>query len=317
MARALPDPCQARPVSRGRFAPSPSGTLHVGNLRTALAAWLAARHGGGEFLLRFEDLDAATARPEHEAGQRHDLERLGLTWDHEPVRQSERLERYEDALTDLDRAGLVYRCWCSRREIREAATAPHLPPGHYPGTCRDLTRAEIAEREAGGKPPALRLRTEQPEVTIVDRLHGPHTEIVDDVVLRRGDGTPAYNLVVVVDDAAQGIEEVVRADDLLSSTPRHAHLQRLLGLPEPSWLHVPLVLGPDGNRLAKRDGAVTLDDRLALGDTPERVVAVLAASLGLVAEPETTPADLLATFSVDQISRSPWTLRTDQIDRPW
>ena len=305
-------------MSRGRFAPSPTGTLHVGNLRTALAAWLAGRSAGSEFLLRFEDLDAATARPEHEATQRRDLERLGLDWDEEPVRQSERLELYEDALADLTRAGLTYRCWCSRREIREAASAPHLPPGHYPGTCRSLSAAEIAEREASGKPPALRLRTEHPEITIVDRLHGPHTETVDDFVLRRGDGTPAYNLVVVVDDAAQGVEEVVRADDLLSSTPRHAHLQALLGLPEPDWLHVPLVLGPEGERLAKRDGAVSLEDRLALGDTPGRVVAVLGASLGLeVDETEASPSDLLPRFSVDWISRSPWTLRADQIAHAW
>ena len=305
-------------MSRGRFAPSPTGTLHIGNLRTALAAWLAARSVGSGFLLRFEDLDSATARPAHEAGQRRDLERLGLDWDDEPVRQSERLERYEDALADLTARGLTYRCWCSRREIREAASAPHLPSGHYPGTCRTLTAAEVAEREAGGKPPALRLRTEHPEVTVVDRLHGPHTEVVDDFVLRRGDGTPAYNLVVVVDDAAQGVEEVVRADDLLSSTPRHAHLQHLLGLPEPRWLHVPLVLGPDGDRLAKRDGAVTLDDRLDIGDRPERIVAVLAASLGLpVPEAEVRAADLRDRFSVDQIGRSPWTLSADQIALAW
>ena len=298
-------------MSRGRFAPSPTGALHIGNLRTALAAWLAARSVGSEFLLRFEDLDV-------EATQRRDLERLGLDWDGDPVRQSERLERYEAALAKLDAAGLTYRCWCSRREIREAASAPHLPPGHYPGTCRDLTATQIAEREAGGKPPALRLRTEHPEVTVHDRIHGPHTETVDDFVLRRGDGTPAYNLVVVVDDAAQGVEEVVRADDLLSSTPRHAHLQHLLGLPEPRWLHVPLVLGPDGDRLAKRDGAVTLDDRLALGDSTGRVVAVLAASLGLdVDGPEVAAVDLLPDFSIDQIGRSPWTLRSDQIARPW
>lgn len=305
-------------MSRGRFAPSPTGTLHIGNLRTALVAWLVARHAGSEFLLRFEDLDAATARPEHESSQQRDLELLGLTWDGEPVRQSDRRDLYADALADLDRAGLTYRCWCSRREIREAASAPHLPPGHYPGTCRDLKPAEVAAREARGKPPALRLRTEHPRVTVLDGLHGPHTGLVDDFVLRRGDGTPAYNLVVVVDDADQRVEEVVRADDLLSSTPRHAHLQQLLGLNEPTWLHVPLVLGPDGTRLAKRDGAVTLDDRLALGDTPERVVSVLAASLGLEPPgPEVTPEDLLPGFSVDQISRSPWTLRPDQIADAW
>ena len=305
-------------MSRGRFAPSPTGTLHIGNLRTALAAWLCARSVGSEFLLRFEDLDSATARREHETAQRRDLEQLGLDWDGEPVRQSERLDHYESALADLEAAGLTYRCWCSRREIREAASAPHLPPGHYPGTCRDLSTAQIAEHEASGRPPALRLRTEHPDITIVDRRHGSHTETVDDFVLRRGDGTPAYNLVVVVDDAAQGVEEVVRADDLLSSTPRHAHLQQLLGLPEPSWLHVPLVLGPDGDRLAKRDGAVTLEDRLTLGDSVGRVVAVLAASLGLEFDDvETIPGDLLAHFSVDHIDRSPWTMPRSSITEPW
>jgi len=305
-------------VSRGRFAPSPTGTLHIGNLRTALAAWLCARSVGSEFLLRFEDLDSATARREHETAQRRDLEQLGLDWDGEPVRQSERLDHYESALADLEAAGLTYRCWCSRREIREAASAPHLPPGHYPGTCRDLSTAQIAEHEASGRPPALRLRTEHPDITIVDRRHGSHTETVDDFVLRRGDGTPAYNLVVVVDDAAQGVEEVVRADDLLSSTPRHAHLQQLLGLPEPSWLHVPLVLGPGGDRLAKRDGAVTLEDRLALGDSVGRVVAVLAASLGLEFDDvETNPSHLLGHFSVDHIDRSPWTMPRSSITEPW
>ena len=305
-------------MSRGRFAPSPTGTLHIGNLRTALAAWLCARSAGSEFLLRFEDLDSATARREHETAQRRDLEQLGLDWDGEPVRQSERLDHYESALADLAAAGLTYRCWCSRREIREAASAPHLPPGHYPGTCRDLSTAQIAEHEASGRPPALRLRTEHPDITIVDRRHGSHTETVDDFVLRRGDGTPAYNLVVVVDDAAQGVEEVVRADDLLSSTPRHAHLQQLLGLHEPSWLHVPLVLGPGGDRLAKRDGAVTLEDRLALGDSVGRVVAVLAASLGLEFDDvETNPSDLLAHFSADHIDRSPWTMPRSSITEPW
>ncbi len=305
-------------MSRGRFAPSPTGTLHIGNLRTALAAWLCARSVGSEFLLRFEDLDSATARREHETAQRRELEQLGLDWDGEPVRQSERLDHYESALADLEAAGLTYRCWCSRREIREAASAPHLPPGHYPGTCRDLSTAQIAEHEASGRPPALRLRTEHPDITIVDRRHGSHTETVDDFVLRRGDGTPAYNLVVVVDDAAQGVEEVVRADDLLSSTPRHAHLQQLLGLPEPSWLHVPLVLGPDGDRLAKRDGAVTLEDRLTLGDSVGRVVAVLAASLGLEFDDvETNPSDLPAHAAVDNIDRSSGTMPRSSSTEPW
>ena len=162
------------------FRPEPHGDLHIGNLRTALAAWLFARSSGGEFLLRFEDLDTATARREHEDGQRRDLERLGFDWDGEPVRQSERMDRYEDALSDLGAAGLTYRCWCSR-EIREAVSAPHLPPA----LPRHMSRSHGgADRRAGGigKPPAVRLRTEQPSVTIVDRLHGEHTEVVDDVV---------------------------------------------------------------------------------------------------------------------------------------
>ena len=305
-------------MSRGRFAPSPTGRLHVGNLRTALAAWLFARSTGSDFLLRFEDLDQATARRGHEDDQRRDLRTLALDWDGEPVRQSERLDHYEDALADLAGAGRLYRCWCSRREIREAASAPHVPPGHYPGTCRELSSAEVAEREASGKPPALRLRTDNPEVEIVDRLHGPHRQVVDDLVLRRGDGTPAYNLVVVVDDAAQGVQEVVRADDLLSSTPRHAHLIDLLGLERPAWAHVPLVLAADGDRLAKRHGSVTLPDRLSLGDSPGRVVAVLARSLGLrVPETEIFPPDLLQRFSPDQIDLEPWTLDRQLADQPW
>lgn len=305
-------------MSSGRFAPSPTGRLHVGNLRTGLAAWLFARSVDSEFLLRFEDLDTATARREHEADQRHDLETLGLDWDGEPVRQSERLASYRDALSDLERRGLTYPCWCSRREIREAASAPHVPHGHYPGTCRELSTAERAEREASGRPPALRLRADATSVEITDRLHGPHRGVVDDLVLRRGDGMPAYNLVVVLDDAAQRIEEVVRGDDLLSSTARHAYLYDLLGLPRPRWAHVPLVLAPNGDRLAKRHGSVTLPDRLAVGDTPGRVVAVLAASLGLdVLERALSPADLLDRFSPDLIDLDPWTLPPAAVADPW
>ncbi len=307
-------------MSVGRFAPSPTGDLHIGNLRTGLAAWLFARSAGSEFLLRFEDLDT-TARPQHEDQQCRDLERLGLTWDDEPVRQSDRRHHYEAVLTELEGAGRIYRCWCSRREIREAASAPHQPPGHYPGTCRDLTQAEIAERERSDRPPALRLRTDLgggEAVEIIDRLHGTHRERVDDLVLRRGDGTPAYNLVVVVDDAAQRIEEVVRADDLLSSTPRHAHLQDLLGLPRPSWAHVPLVLADDGSRLAKRHGSVTLADRLTLGDSPERVVATLARSLGLdVPEAEITADALVPRFDPDRLSLDPWILSPAERNEPW
>jgi glutamyl-tRNA synthetase len=317
---------QDRLVSVGRFAPSPTGTLHIGNLRTALAAWLFARSTGSHFLLRFEDLDDATARPEHEASQVRDLETLGLDWDGEVVRQSDRLDIYRDALADLQRRGLTYRCWCSRREIREAASAPHgelvgAAPGHYPGTCHDLTSAEVAEKEASNRPAALRIRAEAVEISITDRLHGVVTRTVDDFVLRRGDGTPAYNLVVVVDDADQGIEEVVRADDLLLSSPRHALLQDMLGLPRPALAHVPLVLAPSGERLAKRDGAVTLSERLDLGDAPERVVAAFAHSLGLLGDTgpvnEITPQALISGFDAGNIDLKPWKLNPRQIDEPW
>ncbi len=313
-------------MSVGRFAPSPTGTLHVGNLRTALAAWLFARAAGSRFLLRFEDLDDATARPEHEASQKRDLEALGLDWDGEVVRQSDRLDLYRDALADLQHSDLTYRCWCSRREVREAASAPHgetvgAAPGHYPGTCRELTAVQIAEKEASGRPAALRIRADATEISITDRLHGVVTTTVDDFVLRRGDGTPAYNLVVVVDDADQGIDEVVRADDLLLSSPRHALLQDRLGLPHPDWVHVPLVLAPNGDRLAKRDGAVTLEERLALGDTPERIVAMFARSLGLLGDEESpggiTARTLLAGFDPEKIELQPWTLLPRQIEEPW
>lgn len=277
----------------GRFAPSPSGPLHLGNLRTALLAWWAARGDGSAFLLRVEDLDPSSRR-EHEAGQLADLRALGLDWDGPVVRQSERRDLYEDALARLVAAGLTYLCYCTRREIREAVRAPHAPPDAYPGTCRRLTAAERRAREAEGRPPALRLRSPGEVVEVVDTLHGPVTGLVDDVVLRRNDGLPAYNLVVVVDDDAQGVEEVVRGDDLLPSTPRQAHLARVLGLTVPAYLHVPLVLGPDGARLAKRHGSVTLADAVAAGVAPAVVRARLAASVGRP-DPGADPGPLART----------------------
>lgn len=299
----------------GRFAPSPTGELHLGNLRTALLAWLFARSAGSRFVLRIEDLDAATARPEHEAAQLRDLELLGIDWDGTPVRQSERRAHHDEAIAALTAAGLTYPCYCTRREIHEAAAAPHgpMPEGAYAGTCRDLTAAERADREAAGRRPALRLRTAGETVAFVDRLRGRVEGIVDDVVLRRGDGTPSYNLAVVVDDADAGVEEVVRGDDLLLSTPRQIHLARLLGRPVPAHAHVPLVLGPGGARLAKRDGAVTLHDRLDLGETAADVRARLAVSLGL-AEPgeRPTPAELLDRFEPTRLPSDPW--RLDEAD---
>jgi glutamyl-tRNA synthetase len=253
----------------GRFAPSPTGVLHVGNLRTALLAWLFARSQGARFLMRVEDLDSGRVRPGLEAGQLADLRAIGIDWDGAVVRQSERRELYAAALARLDAGGLLYRCWCTRAEIREAASASHgeRPEGAYPGTCRDLTAAQVAEREAGGRPPAVRVRAGSARVSFTDRLLGETEGEVDDFVVRRNDGAYAYNLAVVVDDAEQGIGEVVRGADLLDSTPRQLWLAEQLGLQRPSHAHVPLMLGPDGQRLAKRHGAVTLADRAALGQS--------------------------------------------------
>jgi len=267
----------------GRFAPSPTGVLHVGNLRTALLAWLFARSQGARFLMRIEDLDTGRVRREFEAQQLSDLRAIGLDWDGEPVRQSERQELYADALGRLERAGLLYRCWCTRAEIRDAASAAHglLPEGAYPGTCRELTAFEVAEREARGRPPAWRVRAGDARVTFTDRICGETTGDVDDFVVRRNDGAYAYNLAVVVDDADQGIGEVVRGADLLDSTPRQLWLGKHLGLAAPRHAHVPLMLGPDGARLAKRHGAVTLADRAGLGQAPEDVRGELLAPFGL------------------------------------
>ena len=273
----------------GRWAPSPTGDLHLGNLRTALLAWLFARSGGGRFLWRFEDLDGAV-RPQYYESQLRDVAALGLDWDGEPVRQSDRSDLYRDAIASLRQRDLTYECFCTRREIADAVAAPHgpSPEGAYPGTCRRLSRAERERKRADGRLPALRLRVGADdagpaEVTVSDRQIGDYTGIVDDFVLQRGDGTPAYNLAVVVDDVAQGVTEVVRGDDLLPSTPRQLHLAHQLGLAPPSYAHVPLVLNPQGQRLAKRDGAVTLSDRLALGETALDVTNLLLSSLGFEA----------------------------------
>ncbi|HUS41027.1 MAG TPA: tRNA glutamyl-Q(34) synthetase GluQRS [Ilumatobacteraceae bacterium] len=269
----------------GRFAPSPTGDLHLGNLRTAAIAWLSARSSGDDFVVRMEDLDRQQARRDIEAAQLRDLARLGIDWDGAVCRQSDRFDRYEAAIDELAGLGLVYECFCSRREIREeiesAAHAPHGPPGSYPGTCRELTARERLERIEAGRPPALRLRTDGHEIVFDDRVHGRFSGLVDDVVLRRNDGVPAYNLAVVVDDDAQGITEVVRGDDLLASTARQIHLQELLGFSRPAYMHVPLVVDHDGQRLAKRRGLpLTLPELAASGIGHDEIVGWIARSLG-------------------------------------
>lgn len=309
---------------RGRFAPSPSGTLHLGNLRTAMLAWLFARSAGSTFSLRFEDLDPGMAQPEHYDSQRRDLERLGLDWDDE-LRQSDHINRYQAALSLLVDMGATYPCYCSRREIRQAASAPHNTTGAalYVGTCRGLTSAQRREREVGGRSPAIRLKANGAEVSFIDGICGPITGPVDDAVLARRDGVPSYNLVVVVDDAYQGIAEVVRGDDLLTSTPCHLMIARLIGAPDLAYAHVPLVLGPDGSRLAKRDAGITLDDRLNRGDSIGRIQTLLASSAGVetldaaAAKSPPTPtsmSDLAMAFDPATLRRSPWQMTAADLD---
>ena len=230
----------------GRFAPSPTGTLHVGNLRTAVLAWLFARSAGARFLVRMEDLDQGRVQSGAAERQLRDLRAIGLDWDGEVIWQSTRAEAYEHATARLREQGHLYECFCTRAEIRAASSAPHgaLPEGAYPGTCLKLTEAERRRKRAGGRPPALRVRANAARVAFTDRLHGPQEGVVDDFVVRRNDGAPAYNLAVVVDDAWQQIREVVRGDDLLETTPRQLFLAGLLGVEPPAHAHVPLVARP-------------------------------------------------------------------------
>ena len=305
-----------RPVGAGRYAPSPSGDLHLGNLRTALIAWLFARSTGRDFFMRIEDLDRARDAGSA-AAQLEDLARLGLDWDGDPVLQSSRGAAHEAAIDRLADAGLVYECTCTRKDILAAPSAPHAPPGAYPGTCRDRTPEErrAARELIAPRQPALRLRvpdgTAAPEFT--DLMLGEVRGDIDDLVLRRGDGTVAYNLAVVVDDAAMGVDQIVRGADLAPSTPRQILLQRLLDLPSPpavEYAHVPLVFGSTGARLAKRDGAVTLRQLEAAGTSAQDVLTQLAHSLGLAASGErVTPAELVSRFDPARLPREPWNWR--------
>lgn len=289
----------------GRYAPSPTGRMHLGVARTSLAAWLDVRARGGRILLRSEDIDTPRVVQGADLELQADLQWLGLDWDGAPIRQSDRDEHYRSALASLELQGRVFRCTCSRKEI--AASAPHEGEEgpRYPGTCRD------GPRERPGRAPAIRLRTEPGDaIDHVDRLYGPiHQDVqqvVGDFVLRRADGLWAYQLAVTVDDWLQGVTSIVRGRDLLSSTPRQLLLRRLLAphAPPLETLHVPLVLGPTGQRLAKRDRSATIAELRADGATPEQVVGRLAASLGLVPEGTKVRAlELLPEWSVDRLRR--------------
>lgn len=298
----------------GRYAPSPSGDLHLGNLRTALLAWLFARSTGRALVMRIEDLDRARDAGTGEQ-QLADLASLGIDWDGPAVLQTDRGADHAAAIAKLQALGLVYECTCTRKDILSAPSAPHAPPGAYPGTCRDRSDAERSVARAAIAPrlPALRLRAPEgmTSLSFTDVMLGDVRGDIDDFVLVRGDGTVAYNLAVVVDDAAMGVDQVVRGSDLAPSTPRQILLQQLLGLPTPpavEYAHVPLVLGPTGQRLAKRDGAVTLPQLREHGITDGQVLGALAVSLDLANEKEQVTTDLLLErFDPQTLPREAWT----------
>lgn len=311
------------PPVRGRYAPSPTGLLHLGNARTALIAWLQARALGGAFVMRLEDLDRPRCVPGASEAILDDLRWLGLDWDegpelggpHAPYVQSERTAIYEEALARLAAQGRVFDCYCTRGEIAAAAaasaSAPHGPADdgpRYPGTCRALSPESAAARRAAGRKPALRFRVEPGIQRFVDGIAGPVAldvaATVGDFVVRRADGIHAYQLAVAVDDGLMGITHVVRGDDLLGSTPRQLLLLEALGLPAPAYLHVPLLLGPDGARLSKRAGDTTLRHYREHGVRAQRLVAELARSAGLTSEREIEAGELVAGFDPARIARA-------------
>lgn len=287
----------------GRFAPSPSGRMHLGNALSAMLAWLSAKSKGGEIVLRIEDLDPARSREEHAEKIMEDFLWLGLTWDRRSENQSLRGDIYNEALDRLGSMGLVYPCYCSRGELH-AASAPHASDGRviYGGTCRNLTEAE---RRTKTKAPAWRLILPEEEISFTDGLQGPQSMNLQrengDIIVRRADGVAAYQLAVVVDDAAAGVTEVVRGRDLLTSTPTQIYLYRLLGKPVPKFYHVPMLLAPDGRRLSKRDGDLDFS-ALRKKYTPEQVLGLLAWLAGLIPQWEPiSPEELIPLFYWDRV----------------
>jgi glutamyl-tRNA synthetase len=306
---ATAEPTASGKGYRGRFAPSPTGRIHLGTARTALVAWLRARSAGGTFVMRIEDIDGPRVKPGAAEALLDDLRWLGLDWDegpdfggpHGPYVQSARSDHYRAALARLRELGLVYPCTCSRKEIAELASAPHGGAGPlYPGTCRE--GPSHPER-----PAAWRFRMDFPP-PFVDGLRGPSPSALGagDFVVARADCVFAYQLAVTVDDAAMGITEVVRGDDLFDSTPRQLALFAALGAPPPDYLHVPLVLGADGERLAKRHGATSLAELREGGVSSEAVVGWLGSSLGLLdARVPMKASELAAHVDITRLAREP------------
>jgi glutamyl-tRNA synthetase len=302
---------------RGRYAPSPTGELHMGNLRTALLAWLFARSAHGKFVLRIEDLDQPRVRPGATARMLTDLHWLGLDWDegpdsagpYAPYIQSERQAIYQHYLQRLREAHLVYPCYCSRTEVAQASRIASAPQQgseeglRYPGTCRDLTSKQCREYEARGRRPALRLRVDDERmVTFNDLIAGTITQqvqsAVGDFILCRSDGIVAYQFAVVIDDGLMHINQVVRGADLLASTARQILLFEALGFPIPTFAHIPLMLDEQGKRLAKRTLSAGIEPLRTGGFTPMQIIGQLAASCGLVKSgTATSPNELARQYS--------------------
>jgi glutamyl-tRNA synthetase len=302
-----------------RLAPSPTGAQHVGNARTYLASWLLARQAGGRVLLRVEDIDSPRVKPGAAALLAEDLRWLGLDWDSVPIVQTERLPLYEAALRRLQAQELVYPCTCTRSDVEQAASAPHLDgePPPYPGTCAGRSVADA--KRLAGRPLAWRFRAaEVPD--FVDEFHGPvHLDVArygGDFVVWKSVGTPAYQLAVVVDDADQGVTDVVRGDDLIPSTPRQLLLYQALGLTPPRFCHLPLVVGPDGRRLAKRHGDTRLVTLRNAGVRATDLLGLLAWSCGWLSEPApVTARELVSVFRLDAIPPQPFVLKPEMLAR--
>lgn len=289
----------------GRFAPSPSGRMHLGNVFSALLAWLSARAAGEEFVLRIEDLDPARCRPEYGDLLRDDLRWLGLDWDREMPMQSTRTQVYAEAFERLRAQGLLYPCFCTRNELH-AASAPHASDGTfvYAGTCRNLSQAQIA---AQTRKPAWRIRVPDEIISYIDGVYGEISQRLSaecgDFILRRSDGVYAYQLAVVCDDALGGISQVVRGRDLLFSTPRQLWLFEKLDYAAPKYFHVPLLVAPDGRRLSKRERDLDLSC-LRIRCTPELLIGNLAFLAGLLPAPCTCAArELIEIFDWKKIRR--------------
>lgn len=294
------------PVESGRFAPSPSGRMHLGNALSAMLAWLSAKQQGGEILLRIEDLDPARSKAEYAQGIMDDFRWLGLLWDRRATDQSKRGEAYAAALRQLEQMYLIYPCYCSRDQLH-AASAPHASDGRviYAGTCRNLTPEQ---RAVMTKKPSLRIRLPDREISFRDGLQGDVTMNLQrefgDIILRRADGVAAYQLAVVVDDGTEGVTEVVRGRDLLSSTPVQLFLYELLGLTPPRFYHVPMLLAPDGRRLSKRDRDLDFG-YLRQHFSPEEIIGLLGHLAGLMERWEPVSArELARDFSWSRVKQS-------------